>query len=122
MVSAPAFAQAPATCPAAPAAAPTLPAMGASNGEMSKADKAFGAWQAAAVGNLECERGKIEALKANPDVTAYNDAVAKVIATQDKPEVKDYLARVNAYNAQVAKVKPVQDQWKALVDASKKKR
>jgi hypothetical protein len=120
MASASAFAQAPA-CPAAPAVAPTIPAIGAKSSELAKTDKAFGAWQSAIVASLDCERGKIDALKANPDVLAYNEAVAKVIATQDKPEVKDYLARVGAYNAQVAKVKPVQDQWKAVVEASKKK-
>ena len=111
-------AQAQAACPAAPAAQPALPdGTTAKLADMRKGDKAFQDWFAGTKANMDCERAGIEALKAGPDVTAYNDAVAKLKAVQDSPAVKEYQAKVDAYNVKAGQINTYQETWKASTDA-----
>jgi hypothetical protein len=112
----PALAQS--ACPPAPAAQPAVPdGAVAKKSEMQAADKAINVWYAGMKAHMDCERSGIEALKAGPDVTAFNDAVAKLKAVQDAPGVKDYQAKVEAYNAEAAKMNAYQETWKKSTES-----
>jgi hypothetical protein len=109
-----AFAQAAgaAVCPAAPTP-PTLPDGATAKGaEMNAGNKAYNTWAVAAKARLDCVRKGIETLETNTNVAQYVEAVAKLKAVQDTPEVKDYGAKVSAYNAEAEKMNAISESWK----------
>jgi hypothetical protein len=110
-----AFAQA--ACPAMPAAPAVPDGTTAKAGEMTLASRKFTEWSAAAKASLDCDRAAIEALKSGPNVAAWTDAVAKLKAVQDSPEVKAYSEKVNAYNESANKANTSSTAWQGAVDA-----
>jgi hypothetical protein len=56
-------------------------------------------------------------MKAKPDIAAWSDAVAKLKAVQDSPDVKAYSEKVNAYNESANKANAASTSWQAAVDA-----
>lgn len=109
-----AFAQA--ACAAMPPA-PTVPdGAVAKQGEMTLANRKFTEWSTSVKTTLDCERAAVDAMKSNPNVVGYTEAVAKLKATQDTPDVKAYTEKVASYNGLANEANKVSEQWKAAVE------